>query len=436
MSITFKCGCGKRYQVRDEFAGRRSKCQSCGATLVVPKPQESGVAAQLDDLSANDFGFPEDRPVPTPSPRIKVSCQCGQQLSAKANLAGKTAKCPKCGSAVRIPSSQALPSADRLADSPASLGDLLDEAGAIAVETVPCRGCGSPMSRLAATCDQCGWQRRPARTPTAKSRPARPRTSLGSLRLAVDSRKWIPYAAGLGVLGLLGIAWLVSAPLAGLGLTLVGSGLCIAGGIWLLVIAFQDENYHGVLCLLCGPYLLLYVVMHLDTCTRPFLTQLGGLVLIYVGAAMEGANPMPPSTRLLMESSSHIPVRHDGDLRDHDLEKNISQDPHGASKIVDVNADGKLQLEGYVWITPGEFMMGSPEDDPYRDAFQHETQHQVILTEGIYLGKYEVTQAQHEEVMGENPSYFKGAGPNAPVERVTWHEAMEFWDWGRTGVNS
>jgi formylglycine-generating enzyme required for sulfatase activity len=50
--------------------------------------------------------------------------------------------------------------------------------------------------------------------------------------------------------------------------------------------------------------------------------------------------------------------------------------------------------------------------------------HEVTLTKPFKLGVHEVTQAQYEQVMGKNPSYFKGAGN--PVERVSWHNAVEF----------
>ena len=75
-----------------------------------------------------------------------------------------------------------------------------------------------------------------------------------------------------------------------------------------------------------------------------------------------------------------------------------------------------------IWIKPGTFMMGSPEDELGRQS--NETQHQVTLTQGYWLGKYEVTQAQYEAIMGANPSMFKGAA--LPVESVTWNDAKEF----------
>ena len=40
------------------------------------------------------------------------------------------------------------------------------------------------------------------------------------------------------------------------------------------------------------------------------------------------------------------------------------------------------------------------------------------------MGKYPVTQAQWQAVMGNNPSRFKGE--KRPVEEVNWHQAKEF----------
>lgn len=82
-----------------------------------------------------------------------------------------------------------------------------------------------------------------------------------------------------------------------------------------------------------------------------------------------------------------------------------------------------------VLIPKGTFMMGSPEREVGR--FKDESQHAVTISKDYYLGVYEVTQSQYEEVMGKNPSYFQGAkvgNKNAdyPVENVSWDEAVEF----------
>jgi formylglycine-generating enzyme required for sulfatase activity len=80
-----------------------------------------------------------------------------------------------------------------------------------------------------------------------------------------------------------------------------------------------------------------------------------------------------------------------------------------------------------VLIPPGKFLMGSPQSEAERDA--DETQHEVAVTRPFYLGAYEVTQAQYQQVMGKNPSFFhpnNTGGTEHPVEQVKWGDAGEF----------
>ncbi len=75
-------------------------------------------------------------------------------------------------------------------------------------------------------------------------------------------------------------------------------------------------------------------------------------------------------------------------------------------------------------IPAGEFLMGSPDSD--KDAEDDEKpRHRVRITRPFYLGKYEVTQAEYEAMMRDNPSYFEGK-PKNPVENVSWVNALRF----------
>ena len=74
--------------------------------------------------------------------------------------------------------------------------------------------------------------------------------------------------------------------------------------------------------------------------------------------------------------------------------------------------------------------MGSPNTETGRQS--DETQHEVTLTKGFYLGKYEVTQAQYEAVMSGNtdglsatPSHY-GGNPSRPVDQVSWDYIQVF----------
>jgi len=75
-----------------------------------------------------------------------------------------------------------------------------------------------------------------------------------------------------------------------------------------------------------------------------------------------------------------------------------------------------------VEIPAGSFVMGSPSSEENRDS--DEPQHRVEITQAFLLSSTEVTQAQYELVMGENPSKFKG--DDLPVGRVSWLAAAQF----------
>jgi formylglycine-generating enzyme required for sulfatase activity len=72
-------------------------------------------------------------------------------------------------------------------------------------------------------------------------------------------------------------------------------------------------------------------------------------------------------------------------------------------------------------IKGGTFLMGSPSNEPERE--DNETQHQARVN-SFSMGKYPVTQKEYQEVMGTNPSEFKG--DNLPVENITWFDAVEY----------
>ena len=97
------------------------------------------------------------------------------------------------------------------------------------------------------------------------------------------------------------------------------------------------------------------------------------------------------------------------------------------SHSVDLNATVAMDM---IWCPPGTFTMGSPTTEAGRGT--DETEHNVSLTKGFYLGKYELTQAQYEAVMtgvtgdrNATPSNWHG-NPNRPVENVSWDDAQVF----------
>jgi formylglycine-generating enzyme required for sulfatase activity len=90
-----------------------------------------------------------------------------------------------------------------------------------------------------------------------------------------------------------------------------------------------------------------------------------------------------------------------------------------------------------LWIPPGRFWMGSPEEEPERRG--NEGPQHLVQLQGFFLAQTPITQAQWREVaswkpakgerawtqkLDPNPSHFKG--DLRPVEQVSWEDAMEF----------
>jgi formylglycine-generating enzyme required for sulfatase activity len=94
----------------------------------------------------------------------------------------------------------------------------------------------------------------------------------------------------------------------------------------------------------------------------------------------------------------------------------------------------------FVWIEPGTFMMGSPENELGRS--ENEAQHQVTLTNGFYMQTTVVTQGQWAAVMKNNPVINQGQwsavlrnrlgagraqiGDDYPVVYVRWQDVQKF----------
>ena len=83
-----------------------------------------------------------------------------------------------------------------------------------------------------------------------------------------------------------------------------------------------------------------------------------------------------------------------------------------------------------IWVPPGEFQLGSPDEESERYADEG-PQQLTIIPVGFWVHKYEVTQAEYIDLMGNNPSFGYNAdsgelAADLPVDSVTWEEAKEY----------
>ena len=88
----------------------------------------------------------------------------------------------------------------------------------------------------------------------------------------------------------------------------------------------------------------------------------------------------------------------------------------------------------FVWIEGGTFFMGSPPSEAWRDSSERPW-HEVEISEGFWLGKYEITQGQWEAVMGQRPwgepwsrdgKDYVVENPSHPAVYISWEDVQDF----------
>ena len=78
------------------------------------------------------------------------------------------------------------------------------------------------------------------------------------------------------------------------------------------------------------------------------------------------------------------------------------------------------QATTLVYVEGGSFMMGSDDLESWEDE---QPIHEVSVS-SFYICKYQVTQKEWQEVMGDNPSVFEG--DMLPVDTIDWYDAIEY----------
>ncbi|HKN19336.1 MAG TPA: SUMF1/EgtB/PvdO family nonheme iron enzyme [Dissulfurispiraceae bacterium] len=76
----------------------------------------------------------------------------------------------------------------------------------------------------------------------------------------------------------------------------------------------------------------------------------------------------------------------------------------------------------FAMVKGGCYGMGDSFGDGYADE---RPVHEVCVND-FFIGKYDVTQGQWKEIMGDNPSQFNRCGDNCPVENISWNDTQEF----------
>jgi hypothetical protein len=270
---------------------------------------------------------------------IRLQCpHCEKTLGVKDALAGRVGVCPQCKNKFRIPQPDA-PAEDEPADervSPAPRAearaapkraprrdeddDESDEPANERYTAAPRRESRVQAGRTRRSTDEDDEEAeepvrprrrryededvseeedQPVRRQVVKRKKKKRRKSSGGFS-ALD-----PYVITLTVLGgvglLAGLLSLVWAPFS-IGPLVLGWLAAMVGGIWFLVVAFQDSALQGLLCFFVPFYSLYYLITHFDDTKRPFFLQLTGVAILMVGSCAGGfsasrqidTSPQPP----------------------------------------------------------------------------------------------------------------------------------------------
>jgi formylglycine-generating enzyme required for sulfatase activity/tRNA A-37 threonylcarbamoyl transferase component Bud32 len=146
----------------------------------------------------------------------------------------------------------------------------------------------------------------------------------------------------------------------------------------------------------------------------------GTFTIAVVGQKLFSRNKNQISTPKIIIPSSN-PQTFNFEVVTTDATGNIINRRNASAKYFTEDLGNGVLLE-MVEIPGGTFIMGSPASEAGRHSSES-PQHQVTVS-SFYMGKYELTQAQYQAIIGTDPSNFKGH--NRPVERVSWNNAVEF----------
>lgn len=129
--------------------------------------------------------------------------------------------------------------------------------------------------------------------------------------------------------------------------------------------------------------------------------------LAALNALVTTQNPSIPSPNLKTFTFETVKVDDKGNI----IDRNVRSARYLTDNL------GRGAALDMVFVPGGTFMMGSDESS------EEQPIHPVTVP-SFYIGKYPIAQAQYQAIVGENPSYFKGA--DRPIEPVSWGDALDF----------
>ena len=332
--------CIKEIEFLSTQAGLAAPCPSCGRNVTVPgtppartsttpPPRTSPTPpARSSGTHIHGQSKVKLKPIlPPDDPEGKIRCRCphcNRILRVPQGTAGQVSACPGCGGNFTVPADLAEPEEkepeektfevveEAVADASTEAkircrcphcNRILRVAQAVAGQVSTCPGCNGqftvPREMAESATRPVAWE--PPEEPRRKRRkrrrdydddyddyPRRKRQRSESDRSDGARQLFIVLGSLSGIFLVFLLLGLIAPKVGGPLLILMGVVCLLGGNIWFLVVAFSDEVMHGVLCLLCGPYSLVYLCMNWAETHKPFLVVVLGYICIFVGGSIAG----------------------------------------------------------------------------------------------------------------------------------------------------
>jgi len=229
---------------------------------------------------------------------IRFPCPgCDKKLGIPEAMAGRVAVCPKCKHKFRVPRQETMEAEgdveERVAAAPRPVRPAPSAKTRRPVEEDderPAKRSRRPVEEEGDEAEAVRPAREVERDDEDENEPARPIRKRRKKRRRKQSNgiAGMPplVIVGISVFGVCLVLALASFFVPLLAIVPIGLGwlLMLAGGIWFLVVAFQDNALAGILCLVIPFYSLYYLITNFDAEKKPFMLQAAGMVLLMLGS--------------------------------------------------------------------------------------------------------------------------------------------------------
>jgi predicted Zn finger-like uncharacterized protein len=225
---------------------------------------------------------------------MPIDAQCGScttRYRVVDSAAGRRVKCRRCGNAIDLPG-QAAP-----VDPFAVLSELEKTARPVAaspdaalIQYRAVMSTVAPPKTVESATVKHGTSITDLQPGGVSALGARKRKREGSA-FKLPGGRIIPLALLGVVLLLAGLSFI--SPIFALILMAVAYLVMLAGGLWGLIVAFRESIVCGLLCLFIGIYALYYLITRWDEMKYPFLVQIAGFGLLFLGAFLAHPGHMP-----------------------------------------------------------------------------------------------------------------------------------------------